>query len=728
MIAATCGWEFRTAFAILLAVGIGNTLIVGAKAQNNRPITLDDVRNLKEVGSMDLSPDGDMLAYTVSWQHPELWLADTRQGSVPNLIAKGQFPRWSPDGRRLAYYSRSSGTLQLWVMDSESRHLSQVTQLERGIDPSPSTRNRHGWLGDPLRYSWSPDGTRLIFCSQVVTGQTNTQDASSEPAPESGNRLGEGASKPLILGTETPTEWTLAGIFRSEAFGEPRHWVGHEKVQQNPSANSLAAVTSNQLFIVDIQSKVVKQLTHDDAQYYTPDWSPDGRTILCVSTDKRRPLGSRLGLTNLFTINIATGDKTALTTDAVYEKHVPFWSPDGKWIEYFGTNGENPEEMSLFVIPGTGGTPINVTNGLDRLISEAHWLPDSKSLAIGYYDGVNLPVAQLAVPGGSVEVLTGAEAAVRLPICVSRSGTVAWNQSDADGTAIIHVLPHGQQKSYMLIDLNPEIKEFELGMQEIVRWKNHSGDDREGVLVKPVGYQKGHRYPVILDVYPKLQNSFKAWPMMPGQFWAARGYAVFYPDGDAPNAWDSHWKSMRGRSKARGPKGVDIAVDDVVSGADELVLRGIADPHRMCLYGFSSGGAIVNQVVTKTSRFACAVSVAAALSADWTLPFFLEPSKSIPRIVGTSPWDNPESYIALSAVYRLNKVSTPMLLADGDDDEFFLLGQIEMYNGLRYLGKDVTFLRYPGQGHGFEGEALKDFWERENAFFDKYLRPRQPPN
>jgi len=84
------------------------------------------------------------------------------------------------------------------------------------------------------------------------------------------------------------------------------------------------------------------------------------------------------------------------------------------------------------------------------------------------------------------------------------------------------------------------------------------------------------------------------------------------------------------------------------------------------------------------------------------------------------------AYTELSVVYRLNKVTTPMLLADGDDDGFFLLGGVEMYNGLRFLGKDVTFLRYPNQGHGFTGNAMKDFWERENAFFAHYLKPSQP--
>src|SRR5260370_3062026 len=170
----------------------------------------------------------------------------------------------------------------------------------------------------------------------------------------------------------------------------------------------------------------------------------------------------------------------------------------------------------------------------------------------------------------------------------------------------------------------------------------------EGVLIKPVGYQERRRYPLIVDSYPKQLNGFKAWPMQPGQAWASRGYAVFYPDGDGPHVWDNPWKTIITNTRAKGPKGVDVAVDDVVSGVDELIRRGLVDSDRMCLYGFSNGGAVVNQVVTKTNRFKCAVSVAAALSADWSMPFFFRaPSKSIPHIVGALPWESPQKYIDL---------------------------------------------------------------------------------
>lgn len=252
----------------------------------------------------------------------------------------------------------------------------------------------------------------------------------------------------------------------------------------------------------------------------------------------------------------------------------------------------------------------------------------------------------------------------------------------------------------------------------------------EGVLIKPVGYEPGRRYPLIVDAYPSQQNSFKG-ASGGNQAWAARGYAVFWPNARAPHVWMNPFTDQAYSRAGKGPGGWEVTVDDVLSGIDELIARGIVDADRMCLYGFSNGGGIVNYLVTRTTRFKCAVSVGGAVS-DWLRPVLLETNSSFEDYEGADdPWTTPAPYVQLSAIFHLESVETPMLLADGDEDGDFLLNTIEMYNGLRHLGKNVTLLRYPGQAHGFTGRALADFWKRENDFFDAYLKPggaARPPN
>jgi len=268
--------------------------------------------------------------------------------------------------------------------------------------------------------------------------------------------------------------------------------------------------------------------------------------------------------------------------------------------------------------------------------------------------------------------------------------------------------------------------QWEMGAQEVVRWQTTLGP-WEGILIKPARYVPGHKYPLIVDTYPAPVsfNEFYGGTNAAGasQLLAAAGYAVLLARPRAPHIW-SNLSREHDRLAARGPKGIDRMVDDVMSGVDEVIKRGIVDQDRMCLLGMSNGGAVINQLVTKTQRFKCAVSIAGAVSVDWSLPVFLwTDAQNIAELAGATPWESPQTYFELSAIYRLKDVTTPMLLADGDRDSGFILGSIEMYNGLRYLGKPVTFLRYPNQGHVLDGAAAKDLRERSLEFFAKYLKP-----
>jgi len=222
-------------------------------------------------------------------------------------------------------------------------------------------------------------------------------------------------------------------------------------------------------------------------------------------------------------------------------------------------------------------------------------------------------------------------------------------------------------------------------------------------------------------------DGFKHGLMGMNQAWASMGYMIFWPDPRTPPTWGNPFKSATFDMAGKGPEGWDVAEDDVLSGVDELINRGLADPERIGLYGFSNGSALVNNLVTRTNRFKCAVSVGPALT-DWVRSSFLNTGNWVAAFDGgVTVWDDPAGYVKLSAVFFLNKVKTPMLLAVGDDDGA-LLDSIEMYNGLRYFGQDVTLLRYSNQGHGFTGAALEDFLQREAAFFDKYLSPKKTFN
>ena len=680
-------------------------------ARAKHRVTFDDLSTLTSIGQVELSPDGKMLAYTTynstSSQLGDLWIISTKPASAPRKIGEGMIPAWSPDSRSLSYYSGISGSLQLWVVHLPTSQKEQVTFFKGGIDTDPMTRLA-GSIYDAYRVSWSPDNTHIVFATHgPATARGKTATANTVPIPRPG--------APLVLTNRTPPAWTLSGVFASEL--DTVHFKNGKIVFG--SGLSAAPPVFNQLFVVDVKHHVVKQLTHDRAGYFSPSWSPDGKNIAYASNEERL-WGETATTTNVYVLNIASSASHVLTHGSD-SKTLPVWSPNGQSIAFWNGQGFGP--WSVCTVPSMGGNTLNVTSLLNRGIEEFQWSSDGKSVIVSYQDGATITIGRITVASKKLDVLSGPKDAERQSITVSHSGLVAWNENNPSSPGLIRIVS-AEGTSVNTINLNPEVANWELGQQEVIHWKNHRGDTLDGILIKPVGYRASQHYPLIVDGYPGEVNSFRSSPMGGNQAWASMGYVLFWPNPRAPHFWVNPTRDKAFDEAGKGPEGVHVMVDDTMSGVDELIRLGIVDPDRMCVYGFSNGGGVVDQLVTETGRFKCAVSVAGVLP-DWSSIFFLDSqyAKEFSDFAGFTPWENPYGYVALSPVYRLNKVTTPMLLADGDDDGSFLLGTIEMYNGLRFLGKDVTFIRYPNQGHGFTGAAMKDFWNRENLFLASYLKP-----
>jgi dipeptidyl aminopeptidase/acylaminoacyl peptidase len=695
------------------------------RAQVRHLVTLDDLASLKYLSpayGMDVSPNDETLAYVVYGEEDSLWLVDTK-GGIPRGIGQGKMPRWSPDGSKLAFYSMRSGGLQLWVLDLRTGDSIQITNMLGGINPDALARFT-GWGDDPLRYGWSPDGTRIAFTSQVkAEGPAKPQTAGSsrlEQLNSPSDNQPSAANSPLVLTNMTPSAWTLSGLFRADEVGI--RYVNGELTGEGDtdSTGRPSPVLTNQLFVADVASKTVGELTQDDGGYFAPTWSPDGTKIVCVSTEGRPMVGYGPNSSNLYTIDIATHRKTVLTTGGG-QKRLPLWSPDGKSIAYLGNT---PFGMtSVYVLQDTGGNSINVTTRVERDIQIAYWSPDGSSIFFSYQDGVTIPIARIRVSDGDVKRLTEANESC-IPFTISRLGTLVCARQDGSSATVLYAEDSQGHNARVLLDLNPQIKQWAIGEEQIVQWKNGRGEQMEGILIKPINFQEGRRYPLIVDPYPGLTYSLMSDPLLGNQALASRGYAVFFPRERTAHTWPNPDRDEAFNLATRGLQGADIMMDDLMTGIETVIKRGVVDPDRMCLYGFSNGGTATNLIVTRTSRFKCAVS--ASGGTDWSSAFFLSsgPELFADLVGGVTPWEDPRVYVTLSPIYHLDKVVTPMLLAVGDKENLGTLSLVEMYNGLRYLGRDVTLLRYPKQGHGFEGAALKDYWQRVNTFFDRHLKPQ----
>lgn len=323
--------------------------------------------------------------------------------------------------------------------------------------------------------------------------------------------------------------------------------------------------------------------------------------------------------------------------------------------------------------------------------------------------------------------MTPGEANRRL-VSASPAGAIAWQQSDGKSQGVIWVKPSREGEAYQLLELNPQIKDWKLGEQGVVPWRSKDGEQLWGILIKPVDYQPARKYPLIVDPYgsPVAISDFKGVSLLANQAHAMRGYAVFFPASRSFFGFTQHFKNTAFAQSAQGAAAGEALVEDVLSGVDELIARGLVDPQRLGLYSFSTGASAINYLLTRTTRFKVAVSAAGV--SDWVHYFLLRDVDdwTIPDMLnGHTPFDDLQTYLSLSPIYHLDRVVTPLMLVVGDKDQR-LLDNIYMFDGLRRLGREVTLVRYPGEGHGIaSSSAIKDYWNRVNEFFDKYLKPDQ---
>ncbi len=481
-----------------------------------------------------------------------------------------------------------------------------------------------------------------------------------------------------------------------------------------------------QLMIADVRTGRVSQLTGGDRSWFNPAWSPDGATIACAtSTSETLDVNSS---SDIVFIDVASGKTRAGPSGAGF-RFRPLWSPDGTRLAFLGEKWLL-DWPRIYLLEVAGSAPREVPF-IDRYISGYQWDHDGSGFLIAYRDGpsTRLGHADLRLPGvREITVRSTLPLSVR-EFSQSATGAIVWNQFDPqDLSTVKYTLGTSagvpQAASINLIRLSRGVDGLLLGKVQVIVWRNRHGERLRGSLLLPPGFHEGERLPLIVDSYPHTQGSDWTQPMSGNFAWSAAGYAVFRPSPPTVHSRKIPWETHASSLVAMGAAGIDLMVDDVLSGVDELVRRRTVDPDRMCLYGFSAGGAVVSDLVTRTHRFKCAVAVAPA-GTDWVSPLL-----SNPQFVMKGDWAGGlqlerdiNQFVAMSSVFHVADVQTPMLLADGDNTPDFLLWTLELYKALRTHNKEVTLIRYPDQGHGFTGDAMKDFWDRELSFFGKYLRP-----
>lgn len=659
-----------------------------AQAPVRRPIAVDDMYRMQQVGNPRCSPDGAWIVYTVTAidreadaRHTSIWMVNwegTQNLRLTNGPSSESSPRWSPDGKFLAFLSArpADANTQLWLLDRHGGEARQLTDVK-------------GDIGD---FEWSPNGKLIVL--EMSSGDDNDTEA-AKLAGKSAK-----APKPIVI--------------------DSYHF-------KHDNDGYLAETSRSQLYLFDLENRKLEPLTtdrrYDDSD---PTWSPDGTRIAFVSNHEKEP--DRTGTNDIFIIDAHPGaaPRKLVTAFSASGQRLMF-SPDGALLGYLEgseTKYNAYSQNRLVVVPVVGGTPRMLAGNLDRGVSSPDFTPDGTSVVFLVRDDRRAYVARVAVSGGEVQRLSGQELVV-YQLASARGHTAVVAAADTVAPEI-YALEAGKLRK-LTSHNDALLSELQLGAVEDITFNSEDGTEVHGMMIKPPAYDSSRQYPTLLWIHggPNMQDDhglqFNTYPLqLERQIFAAQGYVVL-----AINYRGSAGRGAKYTRSIFADWGHKEAAD-LLAGVDYAVARGIADPDRLGIGGWSYGGILTDYVIASDTRFKAAISGAGIgneISMYGSDQYVLQYDNEI-----GPPWKSLDTWLKISyPFFHANRIRTPTLFMGGQSDfNVPIAGSEQMYQALRTLGIPTQLVIYPGQNHLFSRPSyIHDRMLRFIAWFDRYLKPQK---
>lgn len=680
-----------TFFIVLFAV----PPVLAAQAADpaaRRAITVGDLFQIKEVHDPQITPDAQWVAYTVTSTNraedkteDRIWMIPVSGGDPLPLTAEGvssSHPRWSPDGKWLAFLSaRNGGETQVWLLNRLGGEAQQLTHTPQDVDD----------------FVWSPDSTRLVLV---------LRDASEEELEAFKTKVPDSDSSDSDKKTKIPKPWVIDRLqFKRDVVG----YLDHRRTH---------------LHVLDIASKKLAQVTSGDFDDSDPAWSPDGKLLAFVS-NRSVPDPDRTYNTDIWTVVADNTDKGAHLTQVTTnpgEDRDPAWSPDGKWIAY--STQLDPKLFQyathhIAVVPSGGGESAILTRSLDRNASEPQFAPDGKSVYFIADDNGTQNLCLIDV--ASRQITRPIDGSLMLySFTLSKSGQVAADVVTLDRPGEVYTLIDG--KLDRITHTNDELmSKLKLSQGEYVEFKSKDGTLVHGYMYKPLDYIPGKKYPAILRPHGGPVWAYYAEFSHLAQLLAANGYVVLFPNPRGSSGYGEPY------CKAIWADWGDKDFQDDMAMVDYAVAQGIADPDRLGVGGWSYGGISTDFIIGQTQRFKAAISGAGASEFislyghdQYQLDYYTE--------LGY-PWENQALWDKLAFFYRVKDITTPALFMGGNIDwNVPILGGEQMYEALRALGRQTELVVYPGEYHEFKAPShLEDRLKRCLAWYAHYVKGDPAP-
>lgn len=659
---------------ILLLIFVSSISI----SQEKRNFTLDDMFKFTRVADPQISPDGKWIAYVATVvdkeknrSNSDIWLIPSTGGTPRQLTASDKAddrPRWSPDGKTIAFNSTRDGSPQIYLIDVTGGEARKITSIPNGTS----------------NHIWTPDGKSLIFQTSVYpdcfTGDWTKDKACNEKKDEEKSKSKVQAriiNELMYKHWNTWVEETRSHIFITSADGKevkqltngkftvpPIALNGSEDVQISPDGNEIvfstnmdknfAWSTNNDIYIIPTNGGQPKRISISDGADVSPRYSPDGNYIAYRS--QKTPM-YEADLWRILLYNRKTGETTILTDETNFDNWVDdlIWSPDSKTI--------------YFTAEVKGNIPIYCVN-LKREVKE---------LVAGPYWHEN----------------------VRL----SKDGKfLSFTRREISYPNEVYTYSIKEKKVIRVTDVNNKfLSEVKLVKGEEV-WFDGAVGKVQGWIVKPPDFDPKKKYPLLLIIHGGPQQMFgnayrNDWQAFPGA-----GFVVMYTNPEGSPGYGQ--KFVEAISKDWGGN----CYTSLMKAVDYAISLGYIDQKKISAYGGSFGGYMVNWILGKTDRFAALISHAGVYNLE-AMHGTTEELWFPEWEMGGTPWDNPDLYLKWSPHFLVKNFKTPTLITHGELDFRVPIQQgMELFTALQRRGVPSKFLWFPDEGHWIMKPQNNELW------------------
>jgi len=635
------------------------------------PARLEDLLRIRNIEDARISPAGDRVAYVLSEidldenaTPSRIWLVKATGGAPLRLTAgpgRDETPRWSPDGKVLAFLSDRDGSNQIWLIDLAGGEGSKPAAVEGGVST----------------FAWSPDGRKIAFLARAPKPPEPAK-ALNMPAevvvydpdvPGLHLFVLDLASKDTSQLTQTPmavVDFTWSPDGKRIAFA----------AQPSPRIQDLFRTD---IFSVDLETRVVRDLVKRPGIDTFPRWSPDGKEVAFLSTE-----GKTEWIANWYLCIVPAegGAPRNLTPKFVEFMFTPQWSPDGRRIFFQSPAGLRNQ---LYSVSPDAGEPKPLLKG-DFVWSDFSFSVNAERVAfLGTDSSTPTEVFVSGLEEFKPVRLTFTNPELQ-DVSLGRQEIVHWKSSDGLEIEGLLLLPPGPPagKPYPMLTYV------------------HGGPS--GRFAAEFSPQIGSPYPIQAECYPL-------------HVLAGLGYAIFMPNPRGSYGYGDKFRKANLLDWGGGD------TRDIMSGIDGLIGRKIADPEKLGIMGRSYGGYMTAWIISQTSRFKVA-SLGAGMTnlvsfyGQTDIPGYTE------YYLGDVPWKAMDRYLRRSAIFYAGNIKTPTLILHGEKDFRVPLPQAqELYAALKRNGVPVQLIIYPRQGHvAVEPKFMRDMMERNLDWFARWMK------